>query len=178
MERRSCHRTAGPGASSSKLTCARPTFYLRGSRVGAERRAEAVWEGTLFEGRGRVNLVSSGAVSDLPVTWAARTEEPAGKTSPEELIAAAHAACFSMSFSNILAQNETPAERLEVAATSSFEKRDAGFRLTKMHLDVVGTVPGIDSDTFQTTAEQAKDGCPVSNALVGNVEISLTANLK
>jgi osmotically inducible protein OsmC len=146
--------------------------------MGAERRAEAVWEGTLFEGQGRVNLVSSGVASDLPVTWASRTEEPAGKTSPEELIAAAHAACFSMAFSNMLAQNETPAERLEVAATSSFEKREAGMRLTKMHLDVVGTVPGIDSETFQTTAEKARDGCPVSNALAGNVEISLTANLK
>lgn len=146
--------------------------------MGAERRAEAVWEGTLFEGSGHVNLVSSGVARELPVTWAARTEEPGGKTSPEELIAGAHAACFSMAFSNMLAQNDTPAERLEVAATSTFEKREAGFRFTKMHLDVVGSVPGIDSDTFQTTAEKAKDGCPVSNALAGNVEITLTANLK
>lgn len=146
--------------------------------MSAERRGEAVWEGTLFEGKGSVRLATTGLAGDLPVTWASRTELPDGKTSPEELIAAAHAACFSMAFSNILAQNETPAERLEVSATSMFEKRDVGWRITKMHLDVVGTVPGIDSDTFQTTAEKAKVGCPVSNALAGNVEITLTANLK
>jgi osmotically inducible protein OsmC len=145
--------------------------------MAAERRAEAMWEGNLFEGSGRVSLVSSG-VGEFPVTWAARTEAPEGMTSPEELIAAAHAACFSMAFSNILAQNDTPPERLEVSATSSFEKTDAGFRLTKMHLDAHGTVPGIDADTFEAKANDAKVGCPVSNALVGNVEISVTANLK
>jgi osmotically inducible protein OsmC len=146
--------------------------------MAAERRGEAVWEGTLFEGSGSVNLVSSGLASELPVTWAARTEEAGGKTSPEELIAAAHAACYSMAFANMLAQNDTPAEHLDVAATSTFEKVDAGFRLTRMHLDVVGSVPGIEPDVFQSIADGAKDGCPVSNALAGNVEISLTANLK
>jgi osmotically inducible protein OsmC len=146
--------------------------------MAAERRAEATWKGSLFEGGGRVSLVSSGAADDLAVTWAARTEEPGSKTSPEELIAAAHASCFAMSLSNILAQNDTPPERLDVAATSSFEKTDAGFRLTRMHLDVAGTVPSVDADTFQSKADQAKDACPVSNALVNNVEISLTANLK
>lgn len=144
----------------------------------AERRAEASWEGTLFEGKGTVTLASSGAADGLPVTWAARTEQPGGMTSPEELIAAAHAACYSMAFSNILAQNETPAQRLEVSATSSFEKREPGFRLTRMHLDVVGSVPGIDADAFQSAAAKAKDACPVSNALAGNVEITFTANLK
>jgi lipoyl-dependent peroxiredoxin len=146
--------------------------------MAAERRAEAVWAGTLFEGSGTVTLVSSRAASDLPVTWAARTEEVGGKTSPEELIAAAHAACYSMQFSNMLAGNDTPPDRLDVAATSTFEKVDAGSRLTRMHLDVVGSVPGIEPDAFQTIADQAKDGCPVSNALAGNVDITLTANLK
>jgi osmotically inducible protein OsmC len=146
--------------------------------MAAERRAEAVWGGTLFEGSGHVRLVSSGLAGDLPVTWAARTEQADGKTSPEELIAAAHAACYGMAFSNVLAKNETPPERLEIAATSSFEKTDAGFRLTRMHLDVSGIVPGVDSDSFQTMAETAKDACPVSNALKGNVEITFTANLK
>jgi lipoyl-dependent peroxiredoxin len=146
--------------------------------MAAERRSEAVWEGTLFEGSGTVTLVSSRTASDLPMTWASRTEEVGGKTSPEELIAAAHAACYSMAFSNMLAGNDTPPDRLDVAATSTFEKVDAGFRLTRMHLDVVGSVPGIEPDAFQTIADQAKDGCPVSNALVGNVDITLTANLK
>jgi osmotically inducible protein OsmC len=145
--------------------------------MAAERRATAVWKGSLFEGSGRVAMDSSG-IGEFDVTWAARTEQPAGMTSPEELIAAAHAACFSMAFSNILAQNDTPPERLEVSATSSFEKKEAGFRLTKMHLDVHGSVPGIDASTFEAKANDAKIGCPVSNALVNNVEITVTANLK
>jgi lipoyl-dependent peroxiredoxin len=142
-----------------------------------ERRAEAWWEGNLFEGNGKVSLVSSGQ-GEFDVSWPARTEEPGGKTSPEELIAAAHASCFSMAFSNILAQNDTPPDRLEVAATANFIKTDAGFRMTKMHLDVHGSVPGIDADTFEAKANDAKVGCPVSNALKGNVDITLTANLK
>jgi osmotically inducible protein OsmC len=145
--------------------------------MAAERRATAHWKGNLFEGSGRVSLDSSG-MGEFDVTWAARTEQPAGKTSPEELIAAAHAACFSMAFSNILAQNDTPPDSLEVSATSSFEKTDAGFRLTTMHLDVHGSVPGIDASTFEAKANDAKVGCPVSNALMNNVEISVTANLK
>jgi lipoyl-dependent peroxiredoxin len=146
--------------------------------MATERRAAATWEGTLFEGGGRVTLSSSGAVDGLAVSWPARTEEPGGKSSPEELIAAAHASCFAMALSNILAQNDTPPDRLDVGATSSFEKTDAGFRLTRMHLDVTGSVSGIDAGTFQDKAEEAKVACPVSNALANNVEISLTANLK
>jgi lipoyl-dependent peroxiredoxin len=146
--------------------------------MAAERRAEASWQGNLFQGSGVVSLTSSRVLSETPVSWPARTEEAGGKTSPEELIAGAHAACFAMAFSNILDQNGTVAERLDVAATATFEKTDAGFRLTTMHLDVTGSVPGIDADTFQAKADDAKVGCPVSNALKGNVEISLTANLK
>ena len=146
--------------------------------AGAERSAEAHWEGTLFEGSGQVSLRSSGLADDLPVTWASRTEQPQGKTSPEELIAAAHASCLSMALSNRLAQDGHPADSLDVNATSSFEKTDAGFRLTKMHLDVKGRVPGLDDDGFRAAADAAKDGCPVSNALKGNVDISIEARLE
>jgi osmotically inducible protein OsmC len=146
--------------------------------MATERRADATWQGSLFDGGGRVTLSTSGAASDLAVSWPARTEEADGKASPEELIAAAHASCFAMAFSNILAQNDTPPDQLDVSATSSFEKTDAGWRLTRMHLDVAGNVSGIDADTFQAKAQDAKVACPVSNALANNVEISLTANLK
>ena len=146
--------------------------------AGAERQAHVVWQGSLMDGSGSVDLTSSGAVSELPVTWASRTEQPGGKTSPEELIAAALASCFSMAFSNGLAQGGTPPESLDVNATSSFEKTDAGFRVTKMHLRVRGRVPGIDADAFQKAAEGAKEGCPVSNALRGNVEITMDASLE
>jgi osmotically inducible protein OsmC len=146
--------------------------------MATDRRAEAVWEGDLFTGHGSVSLESSGAATALPVSWPARTEEPGGRTSPEELIAAAHAACFSMAFSNLLAQNDTPPERLEVAATATFAKVGNGFAMTRMHLDVKGSVPGIDSGVFEKTAAAAKDGCPVSGALKNNVQIDLTANLK
>ena len=146
--------------------------------AGAERQAHVVWQGPLMEGSGSVDLSSSGAVSGLPVTWASRAEQPGGKTSPEELIAAAHASCFSMALSNGLAQAGTPPESLDVNATSSFEKTDAGFRLTKMHLRVRGRVASIDADAFQKAAEGAKEGCPVSNALKGNVEITMDASLE
>jgi osmotically inducible protein OsmC len=137
--------------------------------VAADRRAEAVWEGDLFSGHGSVSFKSSGLAETLPVSWAARTEE---------LIAAAHAACFSMAFSNLLAQNDTPPERLEVAATATFDKVASGFAITRIHLDVLGSIPGIDADTFERIAAAAKDGCPVSGALKNNVQIDLTANLK
>jgi lipoyl-dependent peroxiredoxin len=144
--------------------------------MSAERRAEAVWQGDLFEGSGSVTL-DSGAASDLPVSWEARTESSNGKTSPEELIAGAHAACFAMAFSNVLAQAGHKADHLDVSATATFAKKDEGWRVTTMHLDVRGTVPGIDASTFEQHADTAKDSCPVSNALKGNVEISLKATL-
>src|ERR687895_1924511 len=146
--------------------------------MATERKAEVTWQGDLMSGSGRIDSVTSGTFGGLAVSWPARTEEPGGKTSPEELIAAAHASCFAMSLSNILAKNDTPPDRLDVGATSSFEKRDAGFRLTRMHLDVAGSVPGVDAETFQSKAEEAKVACPVSNALANNVDISVTANLK
>jgi osmotically inducible protein OsmC len=138
--------------------------------------ARANWQGDLFGGSGTASL-NSGAAGPLPVSWASRTEEAAGKTSPEELIAAAHAACYSMALSNILAGAGSTAENLDTKAVATFVKTDDGFRLTTMALSVVGTVPGLDAAGFAEHAAAAKDGCPVSNALVGNVEITLEATL-
>ncbi|GMQ98820.1 MAG: OsmC family protein [Acidimicrobiia bacterium] len=138
--------------------------------------ATANWQGDLFGGAGTVDF-NSGAAGPLPVSWASRTEEAAGKTSPEELIAGAHAACFSMAFSNELAGAGFPPENLDTKAVATFSKGDDGFRIRTMELTVDAVVPGIDAETFAEKAQAAKDGCPVSNALAGNVEITLTANL-
>jgi osmotically inducible protein OsmC len=144
--------------------------------MAATRRARSVWEGDLH-GSGTVTL-DSGVTGPLPVTWASRTEEPGGKTSPEELIAAAHAACLSMALSNELAGGGNKPEKLTVTATTAFEKTEPGWRMTAINLDVEGVVPGIDEGSFQNAAEAAKDGCPVSNALKNNVAISVSATLK
>jgi osmotically inducible protein OsmC len=143
--------------------------------MAAERSAEVTWQGDLTSGSGTIERVGSGAFGPLQVSWAARTEEPEGRTSPEELIAAAHAACFSMALSNGLAQAGTTAEALSVRATVTFVP---GTGITKSHLEVEGTVPGIDEAGFRQAAEEAKDGCPVSGALEGNVELSVTARLR
>ena len=143
----------------------------------ADRRASAVWNGDLFGGSGTVTFESSGAVGPLPVTWAARTEESEGKTSPEELIAAAHAACYSMAFSNLLAQAGNPPDELRTSATATFAKTEAGFRITRMALEVTGTVPGMDQGAFEKAAQEAKVACPVSNAVTGIPDISVTATL-
>jgi osmotically inducible protein OsmC len=144
--------------------------------MAAESRATAHWSGSLFEGSGNIE-VDSGATGNLPITWEGRAERPPGSTSPEELIAAAHAACLSMALSNGLAQAGTPAQSLDVKATGSFEKTDGGFRITKMHLDVTGRVPGMEAADFEQAVAGAKDGCPVSNALKNNVDISVSASL-
>lgn len=133
--------------------------------MGTRRRAEVVWEGGLTDGVGTITSTASGAIGDLPVTWKARAEEPGG---PEELIAAAHAACFSMALSGALAGAGTPPERLDVGATATFVP---GTGMTTMELAVRGRVPGIDPDGFRRAAEEAKDGCPVSQALAGKVDI-------
>lgn len=148
------------------------------TRTATTRRADATWRGSLFEGSGVVSGSSSGTFSDLPVSWASRTEEANGKTSPEELVAAAHAACFSMALSNRLAKAGHAAEELRVSATVSFEKFDAGWRLTASALRVVGRVPGIDAQAFRADAEAAKDGCPMSQALSGNLALSVEATLE
>ena len=141
------------------------------------RFAEAAWSGDLLNGSGTINYVSSGAFTRMPVTWASRTEEHNGRTSPEELIAAAHAACFSMAFSAQLARNGTPATKLDVKAVVTFDKTDAGWKITKSDLTVRGDVPGIDAAAFAELANNAKDGCPVSSAIKGNVELSVDAAL-
>jgi osmotically inducible protein OsmC len=142
------------------------------------RRAEATWSGDLLSGSGTVRAATSGAFGDLPVAWASRTSDHAGKTSPEELIAAAHAACFSMALSNGLAKSGSVAERLDVSADVTFEKTDAGWRVVSSALTVVGSVPGISAADFAAAADAAKDGCPVSNALKGNVSLSVAATLR
>ena len=142
----------------------------------AERRAEIEWKGDLSHGRGVVT-VGSGAFPEFPVTWASRTERSDGMTSPEELIAAAHASCFSMAFSNDLAEAGTPPERLKVSATATLDLLDVGLRITTMELDVRGWVPGIDAKAFEEAAIAAKNGCPVSNALTG-VDIRIKAHLE
>src|SRR5437870_9933209 len=132
--------------------------------MAVERRARSVWTGTLTEGEGRLTAESSGVFADLPVTWASRTEEPGGKTSPEELLAAAHASCFSMALSSGLTKAGTPPERLEVTATATFQP---GEGVTSMRLSVVGVVPEIEEEAFGQAAETAKENCPVSKALAG-----------
>jgi lipoyl-dependent peroxiredoxin len=131
------------------------------------------WEGTLFEGSGTASL-ESGAAEPMKVTWKARTEEHGGLTSPEELIAAAHSSCYSMAFSSALAKNETPPTSLDVTATATFVP---GEGITTMELTVVGDVTGISEEKFQELANAAKEGCPVSQALAGNVDITLNASL-
>ena len=142
-----------------------------------DRTASAVWEGELFTGKGTVTFDSSNAVDGLPVNWPARAENPNGQTSPEELIAAAHATCFAMSLSNQLKQKGQAADRLDVSATVTIAKGDAGFGITTSALTVRGAVPGMDDATFQEAAQAAKEGCPVSKALQGNLEITLDAQL-
>ena len=141
----------------------------------AERRADVVWRGDLFKGSGSFDLASSEAARDLPVTWASRTERPDGKTSPEELIAAAHASCFAMAFSNTLAEQGNEPEELNISAVCTFDADQ--LKVTTMVLDVRGRVPGLDAEGFQNAAEQAEQGCPVSNALRGNVDIQVNASL-
>src|SRR6187200_3737441 len=142
--------------------------------MATDRSAKVTWTGSLMDGSGRIEGVGSGAFGPLDVTWASRAEEPQGRTSPEELIAAAHAACFSMALSHGLAQAGTPPERLEVDATVTFVP---GTGITKIQLAVDATVPGIDEEAFLAAAEEAKENCPVSTALASVPEISLQASL-
>jgi lipoyl-dependent peroxiredoxin len=146
--------------------------------MAATRRANATWSGDLFAGNGFVSAGTSGLFSDLPVSWATRTEEPGGNTSPEELLAAAHAACYSMAFANNLAKAGSPPERVETSAVVTFEKLEAGWRVSRSQLTVRARVPGIGEDAFQAAAEATRDGCPISVAIMGNVELSVDATLE
>ncbi|MEX0868481.1 MAG: OsmC family peroxiredoxin [Nitriliruptoraceae bacterium] len=138
-----------------------------------DRRATVQWEGSLFEGAGTVTFDSSGLVSDAAVSWPARAEEPDGKTSPEELIAAAHASCFSMALSKQLADRDVVGT-LQTSATVTFVP---GTGITTSALEVTVTAEGLDQATLDEAAGAAKTGCPVSKALAGNVEITLTATV-
>ncbi|MFI6333879.1 OsmC family peroxiredoxin [Streptomyces sp. NPDC050535] len=141
--------------------------------MATTRSAHTVWEGNLLEGKGVVTFDSSGAIDEQPVTWASRSQDANGKTSPEELIAAAHSSCFSMAFSHALAGAGTPPTKLVTSADVSFQP---GEGITGIHLNVEGTVPGIDADAFAAAAEDAKKNCPVSQALSGTT-ITLSAKL-
>lgn len=141
------------------------------------RHASVVWNGGLTDGSGMITYVSSGVVSRLPITWASRTSAHEGKTSPEELLAAAHAACFSMALSSRLAKNGTPAAQLDVRAEVTFDNASGGWKVTRSKLIVRAQAAGIDDETFQRLADDAKDNCPISQALKGNVEVSVEASL-
>ena len=142
--------------------------------MATDRRADVTWQGDLMSGRGRIERVTSGALGGLEVTWPARSEEPNGKTSPEELIAAAHAACFSMALSHGLAESGHAPEQLDTSATVTFQP---GEGITKIALTVDGRVSGMSADDFRAAAEDAKENCPVSKALAAVPSITLDAKL-
>lgn len=142
----------------------------------AKSTANAVWEGSLMEGCGRVGA-TSGAFSDLAVSWAGRTDRGEPMTSPEELLASSHAACYCMALSNGLTQAGTPPAKLEVSATVTFAQQEVGWKVASSALAVVGSVPGATAESFQQAAEAAKDGCPISKAIAGNVDLSVQATL-
>jgi len=138
--------------------------------MATQRRAKAVWEHDLLHGSGHVQG-ESGALPSVPVSWSSRTELAQGRTSPEELLAAAHASCFSMALASGLTKQQHPPERLDVTATATFEKVGESWTVTTMDLEVVGKVPGITADAFAQAAKAASEGCPISRALKGNVAI-------
>ena len=144
--------------------------------MAVERTANAEWQGDLMSGSGTVST-QSGAVRDATIKWSSRAEAADENTSPEELIAAAHAACVSMALAHGLAQAGTPPQRIESQATSTFDQVGDGFRMTKMHLRIRGTVDGLDEDGFRKAAEDAKENCPVSQALSDDVAVTVEAAL-
>ena len=143
----------------------------------AERRAEAQWKGNLVNGQGKFHL-GSGATGEIPVTWASRTERSDGKTSPEELIAAAHASCYAIAFSHTLTQEGHPPTSLTVNAVCTLEDVAGKLQITTMTLNVQGKVPGLDEASFVQIAQKAEQGCPVSNVLRQGLQIHLNAQLE
>jgi osmotically inducible protein OsmC len=145
--------------------------------AGITRSAAVVWDGNLLQGSGSFT-VGSGVMTDMAVSWPSRVEEPGGKTSPEELIAAAHASCYAMALSHTLTEGGHPPERLNVSAVITFAPlREGGFKVAKSALSVHGKVPSLDQAAFSDFAQKGEAGCPVSNALRGNVEITVEATL-
>ena len=143
----------------------------------ARRQAEVEWEGSLEQGKGSF-AVGSWAVGEIPVDWESRTGDPQGNTSPEELMAAAHASCYAMALSKVLDASDAPPEKLYVGAVCSLDDVEGKPTLTTMDLEVIGVVPSLDPEGFRTVAERADEICPVTNALRGNVEIRLNATLE
>jgi osmotically inducible protein OsmC len=146
--------------------------------MATTRRADATWSGDLLSGRGTVTAATTHVFADLPTTWASRIGEPAGVTSPEELLAAAHASCFSMAFSNELAKAGTPPTSVAVTVAIEGDKRESGWTVLSSAITVRAVVPGATEASFQEAAQKAKDGCPISKALKGNVELSVEAVLE
>jgi len=142
------------------------------------RQATVKWSGDLATGSGLLSAGSSGSFSKLPVSWASRIEQSDGKTSPEELLAAAHASCFSMSFSSQLARAGNPPESLDVSCEVTFDRIDGKLTVLSSKLVVRGHVHGLDAARFAELAVVAKDGCPISRALAGNVDLSVEATLE
>lgn len=142
--------------------------------MATDRSARVTWTGSLMEGSGTIESVGSGAVGPLAVSWPSRAEEPSGRTSPEELIAAAWASCYSMALSHGLAGAGTPPERLDTSVTVTFQP---GEGIVRAAITVVGTVPGADAAAFAAAAEGAKANCPVSKALAGIPDVTLDARL-
>jgi osmotically inducible protein OsmC len=145
--------------------------------MAMQREAETQWERDLAHGEGRVKL-ASGLAPDLPVSWAARTERADHKTSPEELLAAAHASCYAMAFANTLSKMGTTPERLNVRAKATFDKVGENWSVTRMDLEVTGRVPGADPAAFEQAAQTAAKSCPISRALQNNVDIRVQARLE
>jgi osmotically inducible protein OsmC len=146
--------------------------------MAAIRRATVAWEGDLAHGKGLLDADTSKAFTGLPVTWASRTERADGRTSPEELLASAHASCYAMALSHILGQSNTPPQRLQIEAVVTFEQVGEGFKVASSALTVRGSVSGVDAAGFKQAAEAAKDNCPISQALHGNVQLSVEATLE
>ncbi|OBH73990.1 osmotically inducible protein OsmC [Mycobacterium intracellulare] len=142
----------------------------------AERTARTTWEGPLASGEGKLSQGSSGALDGLPLTWASRTEQPEGKTSPEELAAAAHSSCFSMALALKLGENHTPPQRLEVTATVTLDAVDGVPTITTSRLKVKASVAGLDAESFAAVVDQAAALCPVSRLFAG-ATISVDAEL-
>jgi len=139
-----------------------------------KRKASAVWQGGLKDGKGTIST-DSGVLRNTQYSFSTRFEEGQG-TNPEELIAAAHAGCFSMALSGQLGNAGMTAESINTTASVTLEKTDAGFTITKVHLDVTAKIPGADSQAFETAANNAKAGCPISRLL--KAEITMDAKLE
>jgi len=145
----------------------------------AERQATVTWQGSLTDGQGIITQTGSGALGNLPISWSARTESSGGKTSPEELLAAAQAACFAMALSSDLTKAGASPESLQVNAVCTFDRKpEGGWKVGTMTINVQGRVPGIDSAEFTRIATATGQGCPISGAIMGNVEITVNATLE